>query len=103
REVANAHRSLRGGADRIVDQGAVVHVGVHRAGEHGDLEVATLAPQVVDIVPMADADDVLVDDRTVVEDGGGVVRRHPDELHAPLVRLTLSVWSVCCWRSTMLP
>ena len=38
---------------------------------------------------MTDADDVLVDDRAVVELGGHVVRGDADELHAAVVRLVV--------------
>ena len=48
-------------------------------GEHDHLEVASAAPEIVDRVAVADAHDVLVDDRAVVELGGCVVRGDTDE------------------------
>ena len=43
-------RSLEHDRPAAVDQGAVVDVGEHRSGQDRDLEVAALAPQVVDVV-----------------------------------------------------
>ena len=61
----------------------------HGAGEHDDLEVAAASLQVLDRVAVADAHDVLVDDRAIVELRGGVVRGDADDLHAALVRLVV--------------
>ena len=67
----------------------MLDVGPHGPGEHGDLEVAALAAQVVDVVAMAHPDHVLVDDRALVEVGGDVVGGHADQLDAALVRLVV--------------
>ena len=57
------------------------HVG-DGAGEHAALDVAPLAHQIVGRVAMADALDVLLDDRALVEVGSHEMRRRPDQLDA---------------------
>ena len=66
-----------------VDEHAVLDVGADGAGEHDDLEVAAAPLQVVDRVAVADAHDVLVDDRAVVELGGRVVRGDTRRVFTP--------------------
>ena len=62
------------------------HVG-DGAGEHAALDVAPLAHQVLWRVAVADALDILFDDRALVEIGGDEVRRRSYQLNAPRVRL----------------
>ena len=67
----------------------MLDVGPHGSGEHGDLEVAALAAQVVDPVAMAHPDHVLVDDRPLVEVGGDVVGGDANQLDAPFMGLVV--------------
>src|ERR1039457_563890 len=69
-----------------VDDHAVVEVQRHRAGEHEALDVAPHALQLASALAVVDADDVLVDDRPVIELLGDVVRGRADQLDAPLAR-----------------
>ena len=53
-------------------------------GQHDLLEVSTFLYQISHLVAMGDADDVLLDDRTVVQGGSHVVAGGPNELHPTL-------------------
>ena len=64
---------------------AVLAVPLHGAGEHGALDVGAAALELLGAVVVRDADDVLLDDRALVELLGGVVRGRADELHAAVV------------------
>ena len=64
------------------------HVG-DGAGEDAALDVAPLAHQILGRVAVADALDILFDDRALVEIGGDEVRRRSDQLNAPRVRLMI--------------
>src|SRR5579859_6942531 len=60
-----------------------------RAREHAPLDVAALADEVVGRVAMADALDVLVDDRPLVEIARDVMCGGADQLHPALMRLVI--------------
>ena len=62
----------------------------HGSGEDDFLEVAAFADEVVDGVAMGDADDILFDDGTVVEDFGDVVAGCSDQLNAALWAATVA-------------
>ena len=59
--------------------------------EHDFFEVAAFADEVFDSVTMRDTDDVLLDDRAIVENIGDVVARSSDQLDAALEGLM--VWA----------
>jgi hypothetical protein len=59
----------------------------HGAREHAAFDVAALANQIVGGIAMADALDILVDDRTFIERAGDIMRGCADQLDAALVRL----------------
>ena len=79
--------------DRLaaVDEDAVLEVGAHGTGEHGRLEVAAGSGERGDVVAVADADRLLVDDRPLVEVVGGVVGGRADQLDATVVGLAVRV------------
>ncbi len=58
----------------------------HRPREHQSLDVAPHTLEVGGALTMVDANDVLVDDRAIVELLGDVVGRRPDQLDAALAR-----------------
>ena len=70
----------------VVDEHAVSEVPVHRAREHGPLDVPSDHAEHLGIGLMRDAADILLDDRSLVEVLGGVVRRGADQFHAAVVR-----------------
>ncbi|MPL84484.1 hypothetical protein SDC9_30449 [bioreactor metagenome] len=74
-----------------VDEGAVVDMGVDRAGEHLRLDVTAKAHVILGRLRMGDAHRVLLDDRALVEIGGDVMRRRANELHAALIGLLVGV------------
>jgi hypothetical protein len=57
--------------------------------QHAPLDVAPLAHEIIGGVAMADALDVLVDDRTLVEVARDVMRGGADQLDPALVRLVV--------------
>src|ERR1700710_3285993 len=59
----------------------------HRPRQHAAFDVAALANQILRRVAMADALDILVDDRTLIERAGDVMRGGADQLDAALMRL----------------
>src|SRR5580658_6093689 len=73
----------------VVQQYPVLeHVG-DGASEHAALDVAPLAHQILGRVAVADALDILLDDRALVEIGGDEVRRRSDQLNTSRVRLMI--------------
>ena len=65
-----------------VAEDAVREMPLHGAGQGDALEVAALGEQVLDVVAVGDAGDVLLDDGAVVQDFGDVVAGGADELDA---------------------
>src|SRR6185312_3384014 len=61
----------------------------HGARQHAALDIAALANEIFRRVAMADALDVLVDDRPFVEIAGDVMRGGPDQFDAALMRLMI--------------
>src|ERR1700686_5449040 len=72
-----------------VEDDAVRQVIADRARQHPALDVAALAHEIVGRIAMADALDVLVDDRALVEVAGDVMRGGADQLDAALMRLVI--------------
>lgn len=72
-----------------VDQHAVFQMPSYGAGEDYFLEITALANQVFHGIAMGDPNDVLFDDRTVVENLGDVVAGRSNDLHATLERLVI--------------
>jgi len=61
----------------------------YRARQHPAFDIATLADEIVWGIAMADALDVLIDDRALIEVAGDVMRGGTDQLDATLVRLVI--------------
>src|ERR1039457_1894869 len=76
----------------------IVEVQRHRSREHEALDVAPDVLEVVGALAVVDADDVLVDDRPVVELLCDVVRGRADQLDAPLARLVIRVGARKRWQ-----
>ena len=57
-----------------------------RARQHAPFDIAALADQILRGIAMADALDVLIDDRPLVKIAGDVVGRGADQLDATLMR-----------------
>ncbi len=74
-----------------VEDDAVGEVVADRAGQHAALDVAALAHEILGRVAMADALDVLIDDRPFVEIAGDVMRGGADQLDAALMSLVIGL------------
>ena len=74
-----------------VDEDAVGEVEADRPGEHHGLQVPPGLGEVANSVAVRHPRRVLVDDRALVELGGRVMRRGPDQLHAPGVGLAVGL------------
>ena len=61
----------------------------HGAGQHAALDIAALAREVFRRIAVADALDVLVDDRAFVEVARDVMRGGADQFDAALMRLVV--------------
>ena len=61
----------------------------HRARQHPAFDIAALADQIFGRIAMADALDVLVDDRALIERAGDVMRGGADQFDAALMRLVI--------------
>src|SRR6476620_5149980 len=72
-----------------VEDHAVLQMIAYRACQHAALDVATLASEIVWRIAVADALDVLIDDRALIEIAGDVMRGGADQLDAALVRLVI--------------
>src|SRR6266849_8766568 len=77
--------------DRLVavKKNAILNVPAHRAGQYDAFHVPALFDQVLQRVPVRDASDALLDDRSIIEDFGDVVRGGADEFYAPLEGLMM--------------
>src|SRR5439155_23654591 len=77
--------------DRLaaIEDDAVLEVMTHGAREHAALDVAALAREIFRRVAVADALDVLVDDRALVEVARDVMRSGADQLDATLMGLVV--------------
>src|SRR5450432_4310162 len=73
------------------DQHAAFEVEPHRAGQHAALELAALAHELGDVVAVAHAADVLLDDGTLVELAGHEMRGRADDLHAARLGLVVGL------------
>ena len=58
----------------------------HRPGQHRPLDICAEPDEVVDLVTVVDANDVLFDDRSLIEILSDVVRRCAHQFHAALAR-----------------
>ena len=74
-----------------VRQHAVFEVIAQAAREDGFFDVLAVAHHVVDRVGVVDADDVLLDDRSLVEFARHVVTGRADQLDAALVSLVVGL------------
>src|SRR5258708_39634461 len=72
-----------------IEDDAILQVVADRARQHAALDIAALASEVVGRIAMADALDVLIDDRAFIEVAGDVMRGGADQLDAALVRLVI--------------
>ena len=70
---------------------AIFNVPADGAGEHDFFKVAAFADEIFNSIAMRDADYVLFDDGTVVEDFGDVVAGRADQLHAALEGLVVGL------------
>src|SRR5579875_3027349 len=72
-----------------VQQDAVLGVPADGAGQRDPLGVAAERGEVLRAGGMVHPDDLLLDDRALVEFGGDVVRGRADQLHPVLIRLVV--------------
>src|SRR5260370_15292028 len=72
-----------------VEDDAILQVVADRARQHTALDITALASEIVGRIAMADALDVLIDDRTFIEVASDVMRGGADQLDAALVRLVI--------------
>src|SRR3954469_1945702 len=70
-----------------VEDDAILEMMTHRARQHAAFDIAALARQIIRRVAMADALDVLIDDRPLIERAGDVMGGGADQLDAALMRL----------------
>ena len=93
REVAERQSGDASEDDRAAAREEDARLGVvaHRARQDATLDVAADRDEALGGLRVGDADDVLLDDRALVEVGCDVVRRRPDELHAAVVRLVVGL------------
>ena len=68
---------------------AILQMMAHRARQHAAFDIASLADEIVGRIAMADALDVLVDDRAFVERAGDVMRGGADQFDAAFMRLVI--------------
>src|SRR4051794_39897551 len=66
---------------------SVLQMVTQRARQHPAFDIATPADEIVWRMAMADAFDVLIDNRAFIEVAGNVVRGSADQFDAPLMRL----------------
>src|SRR5712675_2396135 len=70
----------------------------HRARQHAALDVAALADEILGRIAMADALDVLVDDRALIEVARDVMRGGADQFDAALMRLVVGPRALEPWQ-----
>src|SRR5215470_14389282 len=74
-----------------VQDNAVLKMVADGARQHASLDVASLADEILGRVAMADALDVLIDDRPLVEIARDVMGGGANQLHAALVGLMIGL------------
>src|SRR5579863_3012404 len=72
-----------------IEDHAILQMMPHGARQHAAFDIAALAHEVVRRVAMADTLDVLIDDRTLVEIAGDVMRGGADQFDAALMGLMI--------------
>src|SRR6267154_95305 len=80
---------IENGCFSSIWEDAKPEVQVDRARQDDSFQIAAFADQIVDRITMTDPDDVLLNDRAVVQLLRDVVARGADELDAPVVRLVV--------------
>src|SRR5712672_3428592 len=70
-----------------IKKNAILDMPANCAGEYDFLEVAALADEILDGIAMRNADDILFNDGTIVQNFGDVMAGCPDQLHPALERL----------------
>jgi hypothetical protein len=63
----------------------------HGAGQHNLFQIPSLPHQIIDGIPVAYTHDVLLDDGTFIQIVRGIVRRGPDDFHAPVIGLPIGI------------
>jgi hypothetical protein len=63
----------------------------HSAGQHNLFQIPSLPHQIIDGITVAHTDDVLLDDGTFIQIVCGIVRRGPDDFHAPVLGLPIGI------------
>src|SRR4051812_47124004 len=72
-----------------IEDYAVLEMMAHGAGQHAAFDITALSREVFRRIAVANAFDVLVDDRALVEVAGDVMRGRADQLDAALMRLVI--------------
>src|SRR5258708_40190837 len=72
-----------------VEDHAVLQMIADRARQHAAFDIAALADEIVGRIAMADALDVLVDDRAFIEVAGDIMRSGADQFDAALMSLMI--------------
>src|ERR1700723_1758883 len=85
-----------------VEDDAVIQMMAHRARQHAALDIAAFADEILGRIAVADALDVLIDDRTFVERAGDVMRGGADQFDAALMRLMVGPRALEAWQKRVM-
>src|SRR3984893_1868502 len=85
-----------------VQDHAIRQMVAYRPRQYPAFDIAALAHQIVGGIAMADALDVLVDDRAFIECAGDVMRGGADQLDAALMRLMVGPRALEAWQKRMM-
>src|SRR4051794_26956445 len=72
-----------------IEDHAILKMMAHSPRQHAAFDVAALANQILGRVAMADALDILIDDRALVERARDIMRRGADQLDTALMCLVI--------------
>ncbi len=83
--VFSRYDSIKHSCLLAIDQHPPFNMTAHCAGQYNFLEIPSLSNQILNRIPVAYADHVLLDDRPLVQILRRIVRRRPDDFHAAFI------------------
>src|SRR5438105_3029273 len=85
-----------------MDEDAVFDMPAHGARQHGPFDVAAGPFDIIQVFPMSNMADILVDNRAVIEVAGDIVRGGPDQFYSAFIGHGKRIGADKCREKTMM-